>query len=649
MPGVRRLARVQLNDEVTAGTAVEATCIWRGPFAGLADETKVVFVPEDVGILPGTDRTYIPAKGASLDLPETEATFEQLPIILLGGVRSTSPTGTTWSKTWTFALPVTAANTIKTWTIEAGDDQQAERAGYGFVEEFHLRGATGGALMMSARWRLRQVAPQTFTAGVTLQDVEEIPFSKGVLYIDASGGTIGTTQKSNTLIDMALAVDTGLRAYTAADGQLYFSATKQIGPEVTLDITFEHDGTATAEKAAWRAETGRLIRLKWEGTDCGDAVNKKVQVDLAGKWESFEVLGERDGNDVVVGHFRARYSSTDSLFAQIVVINKLANVPPDWALKKDLSNESPIQYYVYSVAYGNGVWLAGTANDAQIWKSTNNGETWTLKKDLSDESPSQTRVTKIAYGNGVWLASTYPDAQIWKSSDDGETWTLKKDLSNESPAQTSVICVAYGNGVWLATTTPDAQIWKSSDDGETWTLKKDLSNESPAQSYAQVTAYGNGVWLVGTYPDAQIWKSSDDGETWILKKDLSDESPAQTDIYSVGYGNGIWLVGTEPNAQIWKSSDAGETWTLEKDLSDESPAQEHIYSTRYGNGVWLVGTRLGAQIWKSIDDGETWTLKKDLSNESPAQTYVFSLLYGGGTWLAGTGLDGQIWKSETGD
>jgi hypothetical protein len=67
--------------------------------------------------------------------------------------------------------------------------------------------------------------------------------------------------------------------------------------------------------------------LKWEGTDCGDAVNKKVQVDLAGKWESFEVLGERDGNDVVVGHFRARYSSADTLFASFVVINALSSLP----------------------------------------------------------------------------------------------------------------------------------------------------------------------------------------------------------------------------------------------------------------------------------------------------------------------------------
>ena len=320
MPGARRLAKIQLSDEATHGEAVAAVTIWRGPFAGLADEGKVVFVPENVGLLSGMDRTYIPAKGATLDMPETEVTFEQLPHILLAGVHHTTGVGTQNSKTWTFTFPVTGATDVRTYTIEAGDDQQVERASYCFVEEFHLMGASRGPLKMSARWRGRQVAAASFSTG-HIPSVEEVPFSKGKLYIDDSGGTIGTTQKSNTLLDMDLAVTTGIRAYTAADGQLYFSGHSQTPPEVLLDITFEHDGTATAEKVAWRAETGRLIRLVWEGSDCGDGVNRKVQVDLTGKWESFDSLAERDGGHIALGHFRARYSSVDALFAQIVVVN----------------------------------------------------------------------------------------------------------------------------------------------------------------------------------------------------------------------------------------------------------------------------------------------------------------------------------------
>jgi photosystem II stability/assembly factor-like uncharacterized protein len=64
-----------------------------------------------------------------------------------------------------------------------------------------------------------------------------------------------------------------------------------------------------------------------------------------------------------------------------------------WTLKKDLSNESPSQENIYSLSFdrNNNIFIAGTGNDAQLWKSTDGGETWTLKKDLSNESPSQTQ------------------------------------------------------------------------------------------------------------------------------------------------------------------------------------------------------------------------------------------------------------------
>ena len=49
-------------------------------------------------------------------------------------------------------------------------------------------------------------------------------------------------------------------------------------------------------------------------------------------------------------------------------------LPPSgltWALVKDLSNESPAQTHVYSLAYdaASGVALAGTYGDGQIWRS----------------------------------------------------------------------------------------------------------------------------------------------------------------------------------------------------------------------------------------------------------------------------------------
>jgi len=124
MAGVKALRKIQLGDESPAGTAVAASTIWRG-LGAIEDQREVVFAEEDVGVLPGVDRTYTPKLLAALAMEETEATFEQLPYILEAGVKSVSGVkdGDGSGYAYTFAFPTTAANTPLTYTIEMGDNQ----------------------------------------------------------------------------------------------------------------------------------------------------------------------------------------------------------------------------------------------------------------------------------------------------------------------------------------------------------------------------------------------------------------------------------------------------------------------------------------------------------------------------------------------
>lgn len=324
MPGIKLLRKLQLGRETTAGTAVAATTIWRG-MGTLEDQREMVFVEEDIGYLSGVDRSYQPKLQAALSMPSVPATFEQLPHILDAaiGVATPAPDSTGSGDVYSYAFPTTAAPTLKTYTIEGGDNEAVEEMEYAFVQSFTLEGSAGEALMVSAEWLGRQVAPSAFTTTATLPDVEEILFSKGKLYIDAADGTIGTTQKSSTLLSATLNANTGNVPVFTADGELFFTFVKTVGSEITLDITFEHDGTATAEKAAWRAQTPRLIRLQFEGstlTTAGDYTKKTLTIDLAGRWESFAALEDQDGNDVVTGTFRARYNATAALYAEMVVV-----------------------------------------------------------------------------------------------------------------------------------------------------------------------------------------------------------------------------------------------------------------------------------------------------------------------------------------
>jgi len=337
MPGIKPLRKIQLSREAhgTQGTATTDYIIWRGG-GTLQDNRETVFVEEDVGILPGVDRTYVPVKGGELVFTDTPATFEQLPYIFDSAIylaTATTDASSAFIRTYTMPLQSSdnkSSTDLQTVSFKAGDNQEVEDMSFSFISNFTLKGAAGEALMVGATWKGREVTTDAagFDTTVTLQSVEEILFSKGKIYIDAVGGTIGTTQVTKTLLGADLAWDTGWKSENTADGRLDFSFIKQVGPEVVLDVRFEHNGTAQAEKAAWRAETSRLLQLKFEGsalttTDAAATydVNTLI-VNLPGKWESFSALDEQDGDDIVTGTFRSRYNATSGTGPEIILANE---------------------------------------------------------------------------------------------------------------------------------------------------------------------------------------------------------------------------------------------------------------------------------------------------------------------------------------
>jgi hypothetical protein len=287
----------------------------------------LVFPTEDIGMLVPVGRSYIARYEAGLTLNDTEATFEQLPHLFEMGIESVTPVASSTMYTYTYVMPYASSDLVSstdlaTYTVEGGDNAAAEEFGYAFARSISLTGSAGQALMMSAEIVGRQVEAGAFTESVAIADVEEILFGMGKLYIDDVAVFSATTPISNQLLGMSLSINTGWLPVYTADGALYFSFIKQTTPEVTLQITFEHDDTAIAEKVNWRAQTPRIISLIFTGTD-----GKELAIDIAGKWASFDVLGEQDGNDIVSGTFIGSYNSTVGGMFQVAITNLLSKLP----------------------------------------------------------------------------------------------------------------------------------------------------------------------------------------------------------------------------------------------------------------------------------------------------------------------------------
>ena len=228
---------------------------------------------------------------------------------------------------YTYDFPTTAQLTPKTYTIEGGNDQQAMVVEGVFAEEFTISGKVKEALKISANLFGRQSTNDTFTTGLTLPTVEEMLFQKCKVYINDASSPFGTTPLSNYLLGFTLSVKTGFMARYTAGGNLYYSYLKQVKPEITLDLTVEHDSTAEAEVTKGRALTARAIRIMCEGSalsTVGTTYSKKTAIfDLVGKYTAIPQIEDEDGSSIMNFSLKGGYNTTLSTMGKIVVATEV--------------------------------------------------------------------------------------------------------------------------------------------------------------------------------------------------------------------------------------------------------------------------------------------------------------------------------------
>lgn len=317
--------KVQLGREGTAGTATAATTIFRGPFSMIEDTRERTIVTEQLGVFVQSERSYDSKIAAKWSQPSAPLTYEQVCHILEAGCKTATPSGTgPYTRVYNYPYSGTSVNTIKTYTIEAGSatvSSDMYEMEYSFVEDFEFSGAFGEAWTMQSNWLGRQMSQTSFTGSLTAPTVNEALFNHCLLYIDASGGTLGTTQKTGVLTAASVKVKTGLMQVPVGDGALYAVSHKWTQPEITFSITMElEDGSIVAtERGIYRSNGTRLIRLK-----TSPSASLQFQIDMAAKYDSISDYENSDGNTTVTFEGHGVASSTDSLALTFTIINGVA-------------------------------------------------------------------------------------------------------------------------------------------------------------------------------------------------------------------------------------------------------------------------------------------------------------------------------------
>ncbi len=235
--GVKSLRRIQIGKEATAGTQVLATTIWRGE-GTMQDDSKIVLPNEDVGVMMGTDRNYIPMQGGTLTLSATPATFEQLPYLAemgIMGVATGTVDGAGSGYIYSYLIPTTAQRTINNYSTETGDNAGAVFAPYAILESMKLAGKYDGAITMEGVIKTRTVNKNVYTSST-------IAFSTVKTITDTASGLAIFPAGCNILVNGSSAnnatIFTCTTSSAASLGTVQTAILEAAGSSITLEQTF---------------------------------------------------------------------------------------------------------------------------------------------------------------------------------------------------------------------------------------------------------------------------------------------------------------------------------------------------------------------------------------------------------------------------
>lgn len=266
---------------------------------------------------------------------------------------------------------------------------------------------------------------------------------------------------------------------------------------------------------------------------------------------------------------------------------------------------------VWSVAYGDGIYAAGTMTGTSI-RSTDGGKTWTAMT-----SPHDSTIGGIAYNADQGLfVGVCTDGQILSAGPANDYWVTTvysisaglQDVAYD-PGTGNTVMVGnsgtiamidgYGvlstvglltsqalSGVAVAGSTYVAVGWggtviTSLDAGATWQTTTPATSEG-----LQDVVYGNGLWVSVGYSGAIV--TSPDGINWM------DVSGPYGILYGISFGDG-YFVAHGGNGTIIASTN-GENWDEFYVTDSWLPASTYAegrFTIAGGDGVILQSTKTG--------------------------------------------------------
>lgn len=326
------LKLIQIGDENTWGTDTAATAKLMGVISADANQADEIESVGDLG-------TAMPSVAAALKKTSAEMTISQRASYqdivywmhgLFGAATASAAANTTYAYKYT-APAATAVITPEAYTVEYGEPTSAayQMTG-GLVRELTLKGdAASGLWTADVTLVGKTLKAEAMTSGISARTVDIARFADTSLYIDAWGGTIGSTAVAATLISAELRVSNGLhlKHFAGAATPQNYGLDRWEG-ELTLVLEFNTTDKAYVDAMLAPAVVQKLIRLL--ATQGATSALRVMRIDFAGTLiDGVKLFDDRDGNMTISLKFNGVYSPAAAMLSwlKVYVKNELSVMP----------------------------------------------------------------------------------------------------------------------------------------------------------------------------------------------------------------------------------------------------------------------------------------------------------------------------------
>ncbi|MEN3331454.1 MAG: hypothetical protein V7641_819 [Blastocatellia bacterium] len=321
----KTLRKVQFGVETTPGTGVAASKLldtFEMTVEAQGDSTLYKplgqkFVTTQVA--PGKRMVQ-----ASFNAP---ATYTQMVYPLSSVFRTatiTTPGGGTNSRKWLFDVTANSADTWKTFTIEQGDTDRAQKFAYGHCNDLKIE-FSKQEIKISGTFMGQEIADDITMTGspTTIAIVPITPQSVTVKLADTQAGLTGA---SALAIDVAASFSIGNRfkPQHRLDGTTTFSSIVEQAPDCALSLVLDADDTGYGGPLA-KLTSGaqQFVRISATGATIEAAIPYTFNLDFCGAVKSYPKSGDSEGALTAEWEFAAFKDATWGKAVELYLINTL--------------------------------------------------------------------------------------------------------------------------------------------------------------------------------------------------------------------------------------------------------------------------------------------------------------------------------------